>query len=214
MKVGIFGGGFKPFTTGHFSKVSLSLIENDITYLFYGVSPRMKNSEFLYTREMAESVFEIVKDSMNKKFGDKIIVKKGVPNPLVEMFKLIESAKNGDHKFDRISLYSEEEDLHRFTKYIGTKSEENYFGDLVSSERLVFKSSDIGSLTSSMKIFYPDLCNSKIVDLIKVRGSAVRSAILKNDLEIIKNYIPAFLFETSYNGNKSSDEMLKALCGG
>ena len=213
MKIGVFGGGFKPFTTGHFSKVSLSLIENDITYLFYGVSSRVKNSDFLYTEEMAERVFDIVKSSLGERFGSKIIVRKGIPNPLVEIFNLIEGVKGGQVVAERLTVYSGSEDTARFTKYIGTPNEKKYFGDLVSSNRLLFRSGDIKLLTKSMKGFYPDLCDKKIEDLIKVRGSAVRKAALNNDIATVKNYIPAFLFETNYNGYRSSDQVLKTLLG-
>jgi len=214
MRIGVFGGGFKPFTTGHFSKVSLSLAENDITYLFYGVSARKKESEFLYTEQMAKEIFEIVRSSLNEKFGDKIIVQKGVPNPLVEIFNLIESVKDNSLEAESVTVYSGEEDTTRFTKYIGTPNEEKYFGNLVSAGRLSFKSSNIENLTRSMKIFYPTLSDRKIEDLVRVRGSAVRSAILKNDICAVKRYIPVFLFETSYNGYKASDEILRTLCGG
>ena len=214
MRIGVFGGGFKPFTTGHFSKVSLSLEENDITYLFYGVSARKKASEFLYTEQMAKKIFEIVRSSLNEKFGDKIIVQKGVPNPLVEIFNLIESVKDNSLEAESVTVYSGEEDTTRFTKYIGTPSEEKYFGNLVAAGRLSFKSSNIENLTRSMKIFYPTLSDGRIEDLVRVRGSAVRSAILKNDICVVKRYMPAFLFETRYNGYKASDEILRTLCGG
>ena len=65
-----------------------------------------------------------------------------------------------------------------------------------------------------MKNFYPMLSNRKIEDLITVRASIVRKAILKNDMDLVKSYMPAFLFETCYNGHKASDEVLKTLTGG
>ena len=214
MKIGVFGGGFKPFTTGHFSKVSLSLDENDITYLFYGVSSRKKNSDFAYTEKMAERVFEIVKSSLNERFGDRIIVQKGIPNPLFEIFNLIERVKDNEKSRDLVTVYSGSDDEHRFTKYIGSQYEKKYFGNLIKENRLFFKSSNIKNLTRSMKNFYPMLSNRKIEDLITVRASIVRKAILKNDMDLVKSYMPAFLFETCYNGYKASDEVLKTLTGG
>jgi hypothetical protein len=214
MKIGIFGGGFKPFTTGHFSKVSLSLMENDITYLFYGVSERRKNSDFLYTEKIAEKIFDIVKSSLCEKFGSQIVVKKGIPNPIVEIFNLIERVKDSDLEAETVTVYSGDEDRDRFTKYIGTPNEDKYFGDLISTGRLTFKSSDIENLTRSMRSYYPSLSDGKLKDLIEVRGSTVRNALFKNDIDVVKNYMPAFLFETSYNGYKASDEILKTLFGG
>jgi hypothetical protein len=37
MKLGVYGGGFKPFTTGHFAKLADAIRENDKVYLFYGM---------------------------------------------------------------------------------------------------------------------------------------------------------------------------------
>ena len=66
MKVGIFGGGFKPFTSGHFSKLALAVAENDRVVLFYALQERKKGSDFLYTREMAAEVFEIMKIAIER----------------------------------------------------------------------------------------------------------------------------------------------------
>ena len=37
MKLGLYGGGFKPFTTGHFAKLADAISDNDKVYLFYGM---------------------------------------------------------------------------------------------------------------------------------------------------------------------------------
>jgi len=37
MKLGLYGGGFKPFTTGHFAKLADAIKDNDKVYLFYGM---------------------------------------------------------------------------------------------------------------------------------------------------------------------------------
>jgi hypothetical protein len=214
MKIGVFGGGFKPFTTGHFSKLSLSLLENDITYLFYGVSPRKKDCEFIYTEKMAEKIFKIVSLSIKERFGDKVIVKKGMPNPIVEVFNLIESVKRKEIDAERVTVYSGEADNYRFTKYIGTPYEKKYFGNLFQDKRLFFKTGDIDSLTSSMRTFYPTLSEKRIAELVNVRGTSVRRAVFNKDIQTVKSYIPVFLFQTRYNGNTSSEEIIKTLCGG
>jgi len=37
MKLGLYGGGFKPFTTGHFARLADAIHDNDKVYLFYGM---------------------------------------------------------------------------------------------------------------------------------------------------------------------------------
>jgi len=37
MKIGVYAGGFKPFHTGHFSRLAHAIQDNDMTYLFYGI---------------------------------------------------------------------------------------------------------------------------------------------------------------------------------
>jgi hypothetical protein len=161
---------------------------------------------------MASKIFNVVRASILEKFGDSVIVKKGVPNPIVEMFNLIEEVRDGKILAEKITVYSDAKDAMRFTKYIGTDYEKRYFGDLISSGRLLFKSGDIKTLTHAMRDFYPKLSDNKIKELIEVRGSQIRSSIVKNDIGTIEGYIPSFLFETRYNGNKSSDEIIKTLC--
>ena len=37
MKLGLYGGGVKPFTTGHFARLADAIHDNDKVYLFYGM---------------------------------------------------------------------------------------------------------------------------------------------------------------------------------
>ncbi len=37
MKLGLYGGGFKPFHTGHFAKLLLALDESDRVLSFFGI---------------------------------------------------------------------------------------------------------------------------------------------------------------------------------
>lgn len=86
MKLGLYGGGFKPFTTGHFAKLADAIRENDKVYLFYGmqqVEPirygkrgqalkaRQKfrtigNTEKTYNEDIAQSIFEIYKTALER----------------------------------------------------------------------------------------------------------------------------------------------------
>ena len=82
MKLGIFGGGFKPFTMGHYGMLSNALNENDKVILLYGLSGRKKGSDFEYTDEMARQIFKITSNALNRKFGNRIIVVEGKPSPI------------------------------------------------------------------------------------------------------------------------------------
>ena len=86
MKLGLYGGGFKPFTTGHFAKLADAIRDNDKVYLFYGmqqVEPtrygkkgqalkaRQKfrtigNTEKTYNEDIAQSIFEIYKTALER----------------------------------------------------------------------------------------------------------------------------------------------------
>ena len=156
MKVGIFSGGFKPLTSGHHSKLSLALKENDKVVLFYGIAARTKGSDFKYTKEMAQQVYEIVKPALQREYGDKIIIEKPLPTPIVATFSFIGAIKDGEDKerspvsqwginpatVEKTTIYGDPESLQQFTTSVigkkmrtGEDKEERYYGDLVKTGR-------------------------------------------------------------------------------
>ena len=86
MKLGLFGGGFKPFTTGHFSKLADAIRDNDKVILFYGMQqqepvrygkrgkPRKSQQKFrsigdtkrTYDENIAQSIFEIYRVALER----------------------------------------------------------------------------------------------------------------------------------------------------
>ena len=86
MKLGVYGGGFKPFTTGHFAKLADAIRDNDKVYLFYGMqqieparygkrgqelAARQKfrgigSTERTYNEDIAQSIFEIYKTALER----------------------------------------------------------------------------------------------------------------------------------------------------
>lgn len=61
MKLGLYGGGFKPFTTGHFAKLANAIRDNDKVILFYGMQqaepPRYgKRGQVLKTRQKFRNI--------------------------------------------------------------------------------------------------------------------------------------------------------------
>src|SRR3990167_5001335 len=140
MKIGVFGGGFKPFTSGHFSVLSISLSENDRTILYYALAERKKGSDFTYTRDMAKRVFDIVVPALEREYGERLAVVPGSPTPIVRIFKLIDAIRTGQENelvsfselgisprdVDQITVYSDADEIRRFTQYIGTDKEAKY----------------------------------------------------------------------------------------
>jgi len=86
MKLGLYGGGFKPFTTGHFAKLADAIRDNDRVYLFYGMQqveptrygkkgqPLKARQKFrtigytsrTYNEDIAQSIFEIYKTPLER----------------------------------------------------------------------------------------------------------------------------------------------------
>ena len=64
--LGLFGGSFKPFHTGHFAKLAMSLYENDETILFYTISKRNTNGVFI-TKEMSYDIYNIIAPALINK---------------------------------------------------------------------------------------------------------------------------------------------------
>ena len=94
MKIGLFAGGFKPFTTGHMSKLAVALQENDVVILFYGIASRTKGSNFYYTKEMSSEIYGVIKTALERTYGDKLIVHNPHPTPIVAVFSFIGAVKD------------------------------------------------------------------------------------------------------------------------
>jgi hypothetical protein len=210
MRVGIYGGGFKPFTTGHYSKLALAAEENDLVILFYAVAERKKGSEYVYDREMAEEVYNLVAPAIERELP-KVKVVKGSPTPIVLTFEAIAdwlgvsttkffnwsklgiSLKDIDH----ITVYGEEESLSDFTKYIGTDKQIKYFGDAIETGKLTFDPglSDAGAprAVGAYSRRHTDIDPAEIASRAAVRGSEVRSALMGGDPDAVDRFLPPIL---------------------
>ncbi|MAG27615.1 hypothetical protein CMI47_18940 [Candidatus Pacearchaeota archaeon] len=89
MKLGLYGGGFKPFHTGHFSKLLLALSENDKVLSFFGIQRQKLNkkgnplktkfrtfgdSDRQYTEPLQDAVFVIYEKALQNKYPNKLDV--------------------------------------------------------------------------------------------------------------------------------------------
>tara|TARA_R110001583_G_scaffold7985_24_gene39074 strand:+ start:324 stop:1169 length:846 start_codon:yes stop_codon:yes gene_type:complete len=100
-KLGLYGGGFKPFTTGHFAKLADAIRDNDKVYLFYGMQQLapirygkkgqalksgqkfrgIGDSGRTYDEQIAQNIFNIYKAALER-------------IPEVEVFLIQSQAKN------------------------------------------------------------------------------------------------------------------------
>lgn len=215
INLGIFAGGFKPFTSGHFSKLALAAHENDFVFLFYGLSKRQKGSDFIYTEEMAYSIFDITKRAIERAFSNVYVVE-AKPSPIAMVYStigqvflnkdpsLLNSYNLDPFEISSVKIYTDPIDAEQnYLKYFGTPKEKQYFGEAVSEGRLIF---DYGidkenSMDRILKVLSKH--TGLKADLNKpyalVRGSEVRSYIVAKDADKIKNFLPPIFNEAEKN---------------
>jgi len=211
MKLGLIGGGFKPFTTGHFTLLSKAMADSDVVVVFYGLAGRKKGSGYNYTREMSKDVYEIVKAALERVYSGKVRVMLGVPTPIVTAFQAIEEVKNGTANHgvlssvgidpadvDEVAFFSSPEDLKPFQKHLGGPKEDKYFGDLHTTGRLSFvgvnsAGADLDDILAAVRHAYPESSDEDLTDLVQMRGSTFRGLISTRDEAKISKYLPNFL---------------------
>jgi hypothetical protein len=147
MKVGILAGGFKPFTAGHFTELSFAVSENDVVFLFYGIAERKKGSDYVYTREMSERIYDIMSQRggpLERAFGDRLHIVKAVPTPISYSFSAIgqmvgkppvsfDFRRYGidPESVDEVTIYGDREDAEKYLTYLKDPvKSEKYFGNL------------------------------------------------------------------------------------
>jgi len=218
MKLGLFGGGFKPFTSGHFSKLALASNENDRVILFYGLAERKKGSDYFYTKEMAREVMNIMKIAIEREMK-KVKVVEAKPTPLVMMFEVISQVAGVQEtgKFiqlknlgidptevSEIRIYGDEESQQNFKKYLGTDSEEKYFGSLYQDGQLHFDTgmtdnNEMTRIIDAMSLTYPGVSKDELLTKSNVRGSEVRASIRSKDVSRIERFLPPILNDGEKN---------------
>ena len=189
--LGVFAGGYKPFTLGHFSMLGLAASENDRAILLYGMSGReTPGADFEYTPQMARQIFEINKIAIEREMQNVDVVE-AKPSPIAAVFGIIAAVKDGTITetnpltvlginpldISNLTIYDGPDDIQRYMKYAQDPiKKEKYFGDMLETGRLKFDSGPgesrgyMGMLKIAQKWAKKELS----VDLQGVRGTAVR----------------------------------------
>jgi hypothetical protein len=199
MRLGLFGGGFKPFTTGHHSKLLISLETCDVTCVFWGLGPREN-----ITREVCQEMFSLYKTALLRTYGERLKVCVGVPSPITAVFATVGDVAFGTtksfvneqgvdiSKVSTVSVFTSTKDLPTFTKCLGTPNESKYYGTLRKDGKLRFITEEDEDYSSLTKICVTRIYGSSDIDrTINVRATAVRKAIQSG--ENIEQFIPKFL---------------------
>lgn len=162
ISLGIFGGGFKPFTMGHFSMLALAATENDRAILLYGMSGRdTPDAKFTYTPEMARAIFKINEIAVPRSLPNVTVVE-AKPSPILAVYGVIRAFKDtvqpptplpemlprsyaldaaGINPADigTLTIYDGPDDIQRYTKYLDNpKKSQEYFGSLYDEGLIKF----------------------------------------------------------------------------
>ena len=110
MKLGLYGGGFKPFHAGHFAKLRLALEENNHVFLLFGITKQRYSTSKRnfgkplkttyrtfgsgpdareYVQPMQELVFDIYERELEKAY-DKLEVLNIMGSPILEINKTLD----------------------------------------------------------------------------------------------------------------------------
>jgi hypothetical protein len=192
MKLGIYGGGFKPFTMGHYSMLALASKENDRVILLYGIAGRSKGSDFVYSQEMAEQIFEINKIAIERKLKNVIVVK-AIPSPIFHSIGAILSVRDGkvepDSLFERLgidpknielTIYAGPDDIKTYSKYFETPNVKFDQGPGIAP----------GIERMENVVRYFDNMLDDVPERISIRGSRLRAMIGKTGMDTLMKYFP------------------------
>ena len=183
--LGLFGGSFKPFTTGHFAKLALALHENDDVIIFYTISIRDKAGAVI-TKDMSRQIYDIVAPALKEEYNGQLKIKISNPTPIVNIFEEIENLKNNISEYDKITVYGGEDIIPIFiTNIIGKKTqagedkEEKYYGNLYRNGKIVFKC--MGASNEDIVILASILAATghyeNLKEKVLIRGTQIRKFV-------------------------------------
>ena len=206
--LGVFAGGYKPFTLGHFSMLALAASDNNKAILLYGMSGRdTPGVDFEYTPQMAKEIFEINKVAIEREMPNVKVIE-ARPSPIAAVFGIIEAVKSGTIietnalatlgidplDISSLTIYDGPDDIQRYMKYAQDPiKKEKYFGDMLEAGKIKFDSGPgesrgyIGMLNMAQTWAKKELS----IDLQGVRGTMVRKLAADGaTLEEFMNVLP------------------------
>ncbi len=227
MKIGIVAGGFKPFTSGHFSKVALSDKECDKTLLLYSSAERSRGGGVELQSEQLELMWKLLTPRMKDVFGERIVIKDASPWPISAVYGIIKCATRSinhpvpsereralgflrnfgiTETVSHVTVYGSSEDLDkRFISHIRKNNSHKMFDDFYDQGKLDF-SDGKENLVSIAKNFYPGLTDDEIEDRVKIRGTSLRVSLKHGKREESYRYFPPIL------SGEESQKLFNILC--
>jgi len=150
MKLGLFGGGFKPFTTGHYAKLARAIEDSDKVYLFYGIQERkppkigkrgkpLKSqqkfrkigaTERFYTPEVSREIFDIYESAIERELPDVEVESTIGSTPMRRVFEIIEEFAENPEMYEKVTIYGGADTIREYIRKI------SYFGDMLETGKV------------------------------------------------------------------------------
>ena len=181
MKLGLFGGGFKPFTTGHFAKLANAIRDNDKVYLFYGIQERkppkigkrgkplksqqkfrpIGDSGRFYTPEVSREIFDIYERAIERELPIVEIESTIGSTPMRRVFEIIEEFVENPEMYEKVTIYGAGDTIKEYLRKLP------YFGDLIETGKV-----QLGAISPESANDYLD--EERLMDII---GQSEESAL-------------------------------------
>ena len=185
MKLGLFGGGFKPFTTGHFAKLARAIADNDKVYLFYGLQERkppkiskrtgmplksqqkfrpIGDSGKFYTPELSKKIFDIYETAIEREYPGVEIESTPGSTPMRRIFEVVEEFVKNPDMYDLVTIYGDGDTLRQYIR------QERYLGDLLRQGKV-----RLGSISPDSYDDYRD--EERFLDMVERSEESSREAL-------------------------------------
>lgn len=163
--IALIGGGFKPFTKGHYMLVSQAASEADEVYLFVSTGDRARPGQL-----------PIFWASQMKKIWDTYLEKampsntqvEYVKNPTSAMWTVLGNANDDSNDHNTYLIFGGDDDLPR---YFTEKSQLKYIPRLVENDQI------------ELRTFSRE-------DNVNISGTELRNFIVKGELESFTHWLP------------------------